>query len=88
MSKEANVLFEEIRNQCWPGFYLDLNGSICCAMNGFLITVFINTCTNKVEITLDSGDTGFYENNIFWESVADLKQAAETVRRFGKYCYK
>ena len=81
-------LFGEIKKQCWPGFYEDLNGTICCSMNGYLISIWINTDTNEVDITLDDGRNGFFDNNIEWETVQTLEEAKNTVRRFGILCYE
>ena len=69
-----------------PGFYLDVRGTYCIVINKYLISVFVNSCDEELDVTIDgSTKEGFFDDNIEWETPADYKDVVETIQRFVKY---
>lgn len=89
MSKlaESIALLDKIKDAKLPGFYKDLNDSLCCMINNKLITVFINDCDETVDITIDECSIdGLFDQCIEWETIHDYKSAIETIKRFTLEC--
>ena len=36
-----------------PGFYLDVSGAYCIVINKYLISVFVNSCDETLDVTID-----------------------------------
>lgn len=69
-----------------PGFYLDVRGAYCIVINKYLISVFVNSCDEELDVTIDGiTKEGFFDENIEWETPADYKDVVETIQRFVKY---
>lgn len=81
-------LFEAIKNQKMRGFYLALNGNICCNIGIYLISIFINDISDCVEISIDSCYRGAFDNCINWVTVYSLEDAESTIQDFIIYCYE
>ena len=80
-------LFEAMKSEYLPGFYLALNGNICCTIGVYLITIFVNDVTGKLEITIDSCPFGCFENNEEWVIVNTTEEAQKTIQNFIVWCY-
>ena len=69
-----------------PGFYLDVRGAYCIVINKYLISVFVNSCDETLDITIDGiSKEGFFDDNIEWESPEDYNGLMEAIKRFVKY---
>lgn len=66
-----------------PGWYFDINGVLCCIINYNLFTIFINDCTNEIEIAVDAlSKDGIFEQNIEWQTLAtDTNEALKQIRQ-------
>lgn len=54
-----------------PGWYFDINGVLCCIINYNLFTIFINDCTNELEIAVDAlSENGWFEQNLDWQTLS------------------
>lgn len=80
-------LFEAMKSEYLPGFYLALNGNICCTIGVYLITISVNSLTDELEISIDSCPYGYYDNCENWETVSTIEGAKETIRDFITWCY-
>lgn len=80
-------LFEAMKSEYLPGFYLSLNGNICCTIGVYLISIFVNDITGELEITIDSCPFGYFEDNIEWVTVDTIKEAKQTIQDFVIWCY-
>ena len=79
-------LQEFIDKSLIPGFYLDVSGSYCIVINKYLISVFVNTCDETLDVAIDGiSKEGFFDDNIEWESPEDYKGLMKTIQRFVKY---
>lgn len=69
-----------------PGFYLDVREAYCIVINKYLISVFVNSCDEALDVTIDGiNNEGFFDENIEWETPTDYKDLMETIQRFVKY---
>lgn len=67
----------------FPGWYIDSNGMYVCIVGKYLISIFINSCDDCMDITVDTiGESGFFDNNVEWESNNDFEEIAEAAKRF------
>lgn len=66
-----------------PGWYFDINGVLCCIINYNLFTIFVNNCTNELEIAVDSlSENGIFEQNIEWQTLTtDTNEALKQIRQ-------
>ena len=80
-------LFEVVKSEYLPGFYLALNGNICCTIGVYLISIFVNDVTGELEITIDSCPFGYFENNEEWVTVNTIEEAKRTIQDFVVWCY-
>lgn len=46
-------LQEFIDKSLIPGFYLDVSGAYCIVINKYLISVFVNSCDETLDVTID-----------------------------------
>ena len=54
-----------------PGWYFDINGILCCIINHNLFTIFVNDCTNELEIAVDTlSENGWFEQNLDWQTLS------------------
>lgn len=54
-----------------PGWYFDINGVLCCIINYNLFTIFVNDCTNELEIAVDTlSENGWFEQNLDWQTLS------------------
>lgn len=52
-----------------PGFYIDVCGMYCFAFDKYLLSVFVNSDTDELEVTVDTlSDRGLFEVNLEWET--------------------
>ena len=72
------------------GWYWDTNCSLSLVVKEFLITIFVNSDTNEIDITVDTinPNTGFFEQNLEWETpVQNTKEiincACNFVKKYG-----
>ena len=65
------------------GWYFDINGILCCIINHNLFTIFVNDCTNELEIAVDAlSKDGIFEQNIEWQTLAtDTNEALKQIRQ-------
>lgn len=69
----------------FPGWYFDANGSYCCNINKYLISIFINDCDNSIDITCDTiGESGYFDENLEWETANNEVSACKTACKFMK----
>lgn len=69
-----------------PGFYLDVRGTYCIAINKYLISVFVNSCDGELDVTIDGiNEEGFFDDNIEWETPSDYEGIVRIIQRFVKY---
>lgn len=69
----------------FPGWFIDACGCYGCLIGKYLISIFINSCDNTMDITVDTiGKDGFFDNNVEWETPANEKELFETAKRFVK----
>lgn len=79
-------LQEFIDKSLIPGFYLDVSGAYCIVINKYLISVFVNSCDETLDVTIDGiSKEGFFDDNIEWESPEDYNGLMEAIKRFVKY---
>lgn len=66
-----------------PGFYFDCRGVYCGQVNGRLVSVFVNTEENTIDVTVDELDsaTGIYDNCIDWESHTTVEGALDSLKQ-------
>lgn len=66
-----------------PGWYFDINGVLCCIINYNLFTIFVNNCTNELEIAVVSlSENGMFEQNIEWQTLTtDTNEALKQIRQ-------
>ena len=81
-------LFEAIKSECLPGFYLSLNGNICCTIGVYLISIFVNDITDELKITIDSCPFGYFGDNEEWVTVDTIEEAKRTIQDFVVWCYE
>ena len=72
------------------GWYWDTNCSLSLVVKEFLITIFVNSDTNEIDITVDTinPNTGFFEQNLEWETpIQNTKEiiscACNFVKKYG-----
>lgn len=66
----------------FPGWYIDINGCYGCLLCKYRISIFVNDCDDALEIAVDTvGETGFFDENLEWETPEDYESLAETARR-------
>lgn len=72
-----------INKHMLPGFYIDATGSYSIVIYKYLISVFLNSDTNELEVTMDTiGDSGFFDWNVEWEAPASDDEIVTTIKRF------
>lgn len=72
-----------VRKAQFPGWYIDGNGCYGCLLGKYWIAVFVNDCTDALEITVDTvGEEGYFDRNVEWESPEDNDALVDTARRF------
>ena len=74
----------------FPGWYIDINGCYGCVLGKYWIAVFMNDCEETLDITVDTvGETGYFDENLEWETPESDDELALTARRFmAKYALK
>ena len=72
------------------GWYWDTNCSLSLVVKEFLITIFVNSDTNEIDITVDTinPNTGFFEQNLEWETPSQntkeiISCACNFVKKYG-----
>lgn len=66
-----------------PGFYIDVTGCYSIVIYKYLISVFLNSDTNELEVTMDTiSDSGFFDWNVEWETPASDDEIVTTIKRF------
>lgn len=66
-----------------PGFYIDVTGSYSIVIYKYLISVFLNSDTDELEVTMDTiSDRGFFDQNIEWEAPTSDEEVVATIKRF------
>ena len=72
------------------GWYWDTNCSLSLVVKEFLITIFVNSDTNEIDITVDTinPNTGIFEQNLEWETpIQNTKEiiscACNFVKKYG-----
>ena len=72
------------------GWYWDTNCSLSLVVKEFLITIFVNSDTNEIDITVDTinPNTGFFEQYLEWETpIQNTKEiiscACNFVKKYG-----
>ena len=72
------------------GWYWDTNCSLSLVVKEFLITIFVNSDTNEIDITVDTinSNTGFFQQNLEWETpIQNTKEiiscACNFVKKYG-----
>mgnify|MGYP005777263901 CR=1 FL=1 len=74
---------EFARKYRFPGWYIDSNGCYGVMIGRYWICIFICEYDDKMEVTVDTvGESGFFDNNLQWETPEDEEAVAETARRF------
>ena len=86
--KTAERLLEISKNLI--GWYWDTNCSLSLVVKEFLITIFVNSDTNEIDITVDTinPNTRFFEQNLEWETpIQNTKEiiscACNFVKKYG-----
>lgn len=66
-----------------PGFYIDVTGCYSIVIYKYLISVFLNSDTDELEVTMDTiSDRGFFDQDIEWETPASDEEIVATIKRF------
>ncbi len=74
-----------IKTHMFPGFYIDVCGMYCLCLGKYLISVFLNSDTNELDVCVDSlSKRGMYEDNLEWETPSTEDELAKTICRFVK----
>lgn len=72
-----------VHRHAFPGWYIDVSGCYCCMLGRYLISIFVNSCDDTLDITVDTvGSLGYFDTNIEWETPQSESELVNTARRY------